>query len=119
MAEGIRQEAFAALAHLEQSRIQVQTQDRAVAETAVNRIRSEAQGVINEALGAVHRERQERSQMANAEQKAKQAEQKAKQIIKEKKMQDEMRNEKTQEHLKGQSQKLKVVLRLKSHRPRN
>ena len=70
MAEGIRQEAFAALHHVEQERIQGQTQDRAIAEAAINQVRSEAHGVINEALGARHRERQERSQMAKAEQKA-------------------------------------------------
>ena len=48
---------------------------------------------MNEALGAVHRERQERSQMAKEEQQAKQAEPKAKQIIKEENK-DEMGNEK-------------------------
>ena len=70
MVEGIRQEAFAALHHVEQERIQGQTQDRAIAEAAVNQVRSEAHGVINATLGARHRERQERSQMTKAEQKA-------------------------------------------------
>ena len=88
IAEGIRQEALAALNHAGQSRIQGQTQDRAVAEAAVNQVRSEAQGVINEALGAVHRERQERSQMAKAEQNAKQ-------IIKEE--ENKRRNEQREE----------------------
>merc|ERR1711966_538762 len=82
MAEGIRQEAFAALTQQEQSRLQQQEQDRALAEAAVNQIHREAQGVINETRGAHNRERQERRRMEEAENRTLQAEQKAARKIK-------------------------------------
>ena len=95
MAEGIRQEAFAALTQQEQSRVQQQEQDRALAEAAVNQIHREAQGVINETRGAHNRERQERRRMEDAENRTRQAEQKTERKVK--KEENRRRNEHTQD----------------------
>ena len=70
MAEGIRQEAFAALTQQEQAH----AQDRALAEAAINQVHREAQVVINETGGAQNRERQERMRMEVEEKKTQQAE---------------------------------------------
>ena len=95
MAEGIRQEAFAALTQQEQSRLQQQEQDRALAEAAVNQIHREAQGVVNETRGAQNRERQERKRMEDAENRSRQAEQKTERKVK--KEENRRRNEHTQD----------------------
>merc|ERR1711906_77179 len=95
MAEGIRQEAFAALTQQEQSRVQQQEQDRALAEAAVNQIHREAQGVVNETRGAQNRERQERKRMEDAENRSRQAEQKTERKVK--KEENRRRNEHTQD----------------------
>ena len=102
MAEGIRQEAFAALTQQEQSRLQQQEQDRALAEAAVNQIHREAQGVVNETRGAQNRERQERKRMEDAENRSRQAENRSRQAEqktdrKVKKEENRRRNEHTQD----------------------
>ena len=103
MAEGIRQEAFAALTQQEQSRLQQQEQDRALAEAAVNQIHREAQGVVNETRGAQNRERQERKRMEDAENRSRQAEQKTERKVK--KEENRRRNAHTQDSANPQKNK--------------
>ena len=109
MAEGIRQEAFAALTQQEQSRAQQQEQDRALAEAAANQIHREAQGVINETRGAQNRERQERRRMEVAENRTRQAEQKAERKVK--KEENRRRNAHTQDSANPKKAKLTHRLR--------
>ena len=107
MAEGIRQEAFAALNQQEQSRVQQQEQDRARVEAAINQVHREAQVVINETRGAENREARENAKGSRRE-KTQQADAKLNERIRAKQTSNDNtthRNEQTPENNKTQKNK--------------
>ena len=118
MAEGIRQEAFAALNQQEQARVQQQEQDRAQAEAAINQVHREALGVINETRGAANRERQERMRMEAGEKQLNKQSKKPYNIKATNKIDDEMYIGNLHPLTEpGPSQKLKLFHRRENHRP--